>query len=68
LSVDHVIPYRTFESPSEANQQDNLVALCSSCHSKKTRAERLWLKGDVLDMWRYQTSVAEPWRDREVST
>jgi hypothetical protein len=64
LSVDHVIPYRSFDNREEANQPTNLVALCRSCHSKKARAERLWLRGDVLDMWTYQIAVAEPWKAR----
>lgn len=61
LSVDHVIPWRTFSDHSEANRPENLVALCRSCHSKKQHAEFAWLKGDVLDMWRYQVAVAQPW-------
>lgn len=64
LSVDHVIPWRAFESAEEANQSANLVSLCRPCHSRKSRAERLWLKGDVLDMWRYQVAVAQPWTNR----
>lgn len=62
LSVDHVIPWRSFTSAEEANDPSNLVALCRSCHGKKQRAERLWLQGDVLDMWRYQIAVSEPWK------
>lgn len=62
MSVDHIIPWRSFDSADEANQRSNLVALCRSCHGKKARAERLWLKGDVLDMWTYQIAVAEPWK------
>lgn len=63
LSVDHVIPWRSFATAEEANERSNLVALCRSCHAKKARAERRWLKGDVLDMWRYQVAVSEPWRE-----
>lgn len=61
LSVDHVIPFRSFTDIVEANDPSNLVALCHSCHAKKHRAEQLWLKGDVLDMWRYQIAVSQPW-------
>jgi predicted HNH restriction endonuclease len=61
LSVDHVIPWRTFTDEAAANAGTNLVALCRSCHAKKQRAESLWLRGDVLDMQRYQAAVAEPW-------
>lgn len=61
LSVDHIIPWRTFTDAEEANAKSNLASLCGSCHSKKARAERLWLKGDVLDMWQYQIAVAQPW-------
>lgn len=63
LSVDHVLPWRSFEDKVAANDPRNLVSLCRSCHAKKARAERLWLQGDVLDMWRYQTAVAQPWTD-----
>lgn len=62
LSVDHITPWRTFTDEAEANQPSNLASLCRSCHSKKTNAaERLWIRGDVLDMWRYQIAVSEPW-------
>jgi uncharacterized C2H2 Zn-finger protein len=61
LSVDYVIPWRMFASEEEANQPSNLVSLCRPCHSRKGRAERLWLQGDVLDMWQYQIAVAQPW-------
>jgi len=61
LSVDHIQPWRSFESDEEANAPSNLAALCRPCHARKGRAERLWLQGDVLDMWRYQVAVAEPW-------
>lgn len=61
LAVDHIRPYRTFATPAEANSPDNLVAVCASCHGKKTRAENRWLRGDVLDMWQYQVAVSEPW-------
>ncbi len=65
LSVDHVIPWRTFTDEAAANDPKNLVSLCRPCHSRKGRAERLWLQGDVLDMWRYQLAVAEPWTKDE---
>lgn len=61
LSVDHIIPYRSFESRTEANDPTNLVALCRVCHGKKNRAERRWLRGDVMEMWQYQIAVAQPW-------
>lgn len=64
LSVDHVIPWRAFEDEAEANSPLNLVALCRPCHSRKGRAERLWLLGDVLDMRRYQEAVALSWVER----
>lgn len=62
LSVDHIIPWRSFESKDEANDPANLASLCRVCHGKKGRAENAWLKGDVLDMWRYQIAVSEPWK------
>lgn len=64
LAVDHVLPFRSFATPDEANTPENLVAVCASCHGKKTRAESRWLQGDVLDMWRYQVAVAQPWENR----
>ena len=30
--VHHKIPFRAFESPSQANQLDNLTTLCRTCH------------------------------------
>lgn len=44
LSIDHIIPFRLVMENAEVN----LVSLCRSCHSKKTQAERLFLRGDVL--------------------
>lgn len=32
LEVHHIIPFRRFEDPNEANEPDNLVALCPRCH------------------------------------
>lgn len=61
LPVDHIIPWRTFATAAEANRPENLVALCDTCHGRKARAELKWLRGDVLEMWDYQTSVAQPW-------
>lgn len=34
LDVHHKVPFRLFESPVEANQLDNLVSLCPSCHKR----------------------------------
>jgi 5-methylcytosine-specific restriction endonuclease McrA len=34
LNVHHVIPHREFESTEAANDVGNLVAACSSCHSR----------------------------------
>jgi hypothetical protein len=62
LSVDHIIPWRSFASATEANDPANLASLCRSCHAKKARAENRWLRGDVLDMWRYQVAVSQPWK------
>lgn len=39
--VHHKIPFRTFFNPQEANQLDNLVTLCSSCHRKAEEAVRM---------------------------
>lgn len=32
MSAHHIKPYREFEDKEEANQLDNLVCLCESCH------------------------------------
>lgn len=34
LNAHHIQPYRTFEKRESANQLDNLVALCLSCHGQ----------------------------------
>ncbi len=39
--VHHKIPFRTFESPSQANQLENLVTLCPSCHQRVETAVRV---------------------------
>lgn len=35
LPVHHIIPFREFDSPDEANKRDNLIGLCQSCHMKR---------------------------------
>jgi DEAD/DEAH box helicase domain-containing protein len=39
--VHHKIPFRTFPSPQEANQLNNLVTLCQSCHRRVETAVRV---------------------------
>ncbi len=34
LDVHHVIPFRLFQSPVEANKLSNLISVCHSCHMK----------------------------------
>jgi 5-methylcytosine-specific restriction endonuclease McrA len=34
LDVHHVTPVRHFDSPNDANSDENLVSLCRSCHQK----------------------------------
>jgi hypothetical protein len=34
LPIHHIRPFREFSSAAEANQRDNLIGLCSSCHMK----------------------------------
>ena len=34
LDVHHIKPYKEFKTSQEANVEENLVALCSSCHHK----------------------------------
>ncbi|MDD4309088.1 MAG: DEAD/DEAH box helicase [Candidatus Cloacimonetes bacterium] len=32
LDVHHIIPFRRFANPAEANEPDNLISLCPRCH------------------------------------
>jgi 5-methylcytosine-specific restriction endonuclease McrA len=59
LSIDHVVPYRMFETADEANELDNLVALCNSCHGRKTHgAEHRFIQnGDWLALEAFRRSV-----------
>jgi len=43
LDVHHIVPLKHFDTPETANDLDNLVSLCSSCHSKW---EGLYLRPD----------------------
>lgn len=43
LHVHHVIPFRMFDSVDEANDDDNLVALCPPCH-RRADARHKWVK------------------------
>jgi RNA-directed DNA polymerase len=38
--LDHIIPFRRFKLPVEANHLENLWILCPECHEAKTKAER----------------------------
>jgi 5-methylcytosine-specific restriction endonuclease McrA len=61
LAVDHIVPRRAFPSAADADAPGNLVSLCDSCHARKTAtAERLWLRGDALDLARYARWVGRP--------
>ena len=61
LSVDHIVPWRTFADKTEANHPTNLVSLCRGCHSTKTHVyERLWLKGDCIGMEQYRKAIQLP--------
>ncbi len=63
LSVDHVRPWRECESEQEANDPSNLVSLCTSCHGKKGKLERAWLRGDGLALQEYRRLVGvEPFK------
>ena len=35
LDVHHIIPYRKFDNSDEANDFDNLITLCPSCHHRE---------------------------------
>lgn len=52
LSVDHIIPFRLAviycqTDGIDPNDVRNLTTLCRSCHTKKTRAERFLLAGNL---------------------
>jgi 5-methylcytosine-specific restriction endonuclease McrA len=61
LAVDHVYPRRAFKRAIDIYLRFGakvFVSLCPVCHGRKTgRAERDWLKGDVLGFQRYVESV-----------
>lgn len=57
LSVDHVRPWREFDSEAEANDPLNLVSLCQICHGKKQHLEGRWLRGDGLALQEYRRYV-----------
>lgn len=55
LSVDHLVPWRTFTDKTLANDPENLVSLCRSCHTKKTVGpERAYLRGDGLALAQFK--------------
>jgi hypothetical protein len=57
--VDHVIPWRVFESKDEADALSNLATLCPQCHAWKTSTiESQYLRGDVLGMQQYRTAIS----------
>jgi hypothetical protein len=61
LSVDHIRPWRSFESKVDANHPDNLVTLCRKCHASKTiTIERAWLQGDALGWHQWVQSLNLP--------
>ena len=61
LHVDHLIPWRCFTDKTFANAPENLASLCRRCHGvKTTRAERLWLRGDVQEYEKFLRSVRMP--------
>ena len=42
MDVHHIVPYKYFNNDSEANNLENLLSLCRSCHVIEDRAyERL---------------------------
>lgn len=57
LSVDHVIPWRLFADEKVANSLTNLIALCRSCHAKKSRAETAYIRGDIQGWMAYLDNV-----------
>lgn len=41
LHVHHKIPFRTFDTPWQANRLENLVTLCPTCHQRAESAVRV---------------------------
>ncbi len=61
LTVDHILPRRWFTDPSGADDPDNLMSRCGSCHGKKTaRAERKLLQGDVVGFQQHLNELGGP--------
>lgn len=61
LDVDHIVPWRLFNSAEIANQPSNLVSLCARFHRIKTaKMERAYLIGDCLGMHAYEQSISLP--------
>lgn len=53
-----VRPRRAFAAHEQADDLNNLVSLCASCHSGTSAdAERKWLRGDVIGQRRYERVV-----------
>lgn len=47
MDVHHIKKYRLFENPVEANNLDNLISLCHSCHSfihSNSNIDKLYIK------------------------
>lgn len=57
LDVDHIRPWRAFDDKQQANEMLNLVSLCAVCHRQKAKAERAWLRGDVMGMRQYEQAI-----------
>lgn len=41
LHVHHKVPFRAFATPVQANQPDNLITLCPSCHRRAEQGVRM---------------------------
>lgn len=64
LSVDHILPWRSFEDKAIANAEGNLVSLCRPCHQRKTTTiERKWLRGDRMGFMAYLNQIGMPHPD-----
>jgi hypothetical protein len=49
IPVDHIVPRRLMERWGfDPHHQGNLACLCTSCHGKKTAAEWMLFKGDLV--------------------
>lgn len=52
MSVHHIVNYREFDDKDKANDIDNLICLCESCHRfvhSKANTEQLFIQHKQQD-------------------